>query len=100
MAGMGAPGGLVCATCHHGANFDPAGVPADPGWALAPAGMAWQGKTLEQMCAPDQGARPATAAGTWPRLIKHMAEDELVGWGLERWEQGRIPAPGTQHAVR
>jgi hypothetical protein len=92
--GMGAPGGLVCVTCHHGANFDPAGVPGNPKWALAPAEMAWQGKTLEQICVQIKdkdrnGGRDLAA------LITHMAEDELVGWA---WNPGagRLPAPGTQ----
>ena len=92
--GMGAPGGLVCTTCHHDTNFDPAGVPGNPKWALAPAEMAWQGKTLEQICVQikdkDRNGGKDLAA-----LIKHVAEDELVGWG---WNPGagRIPAPGTQ----
>ena len=55
-AGMGAPGGLVCTTCHHDANFDPAGVPGNPKWALAPAEMAWQGKTLGSDLRADQGS--------------------------------------------
>ena len=38
--GMGAPGGLVCSTCHHETNFDPAGVPGHPLWHLAPVEMA------------------------------------------------------------
>jgi len=48
--GMGAPGGLVCSTCHHETNFDPAGVPGNPKWSLAPVEMAWQGKTLGEIC--------------------------------------------------
>jgi hypothetical protein len=92
--GLGPPGGLACATCHHEANYDPAGVPGNPKWALAPAEMAWQGKTLGQICVQikdkDRNGGKDTAA-----LIKHMADDELVGWG---WDPGagRTPAPGTQ----
>lgn len=92
--GMGPPGGLVCTTCHHETNFDPAGVPGNPKWSLAPAEMAWQGKSLGQICEQlkdkDRNGGKDMAA-----LIKHMAEDELVGWG---WNpgQGRTPAPGTQ----
>ena len=47
--GHGAPG-LACATCHGKGNFDPAGIPGDGHWALAPASMAWEGKTLGQIC--------------------------------------------------
>jgi hypothetical protein len=93
-AGMGAAGGLACTTCHHETNFDPAGVPGNPKWSLAPAEMAWQGKTLGQICAQikdkERNGGKDTAA-----LVKHMSEDELVGWG---WNPGagRTPAPGTQ----
>ena len=48
--GMGPPGGLACNTCHHDANFDAASVPGHPQWHLAPAEMAWQGRTLGQIC--------------------------------------------------
>jgi hypothetical protein len=47
--GVGATSGLTCSTCHHEKNFDAAGVPGNPKWALAPAEMAWQGKTLGQI---------------------------------------------------
>jgi hypothetical protein len=93
-AGMGAPGGLNCTTCHHAENFDPAGVPGNPKWSLAPAEMAWQGKSLGQIC--EQIKDPARNGGKdMAALIDHMANDELVGWG---WNpgRGRTPAPGTQ----
>ena len=61
--GMGAPGGLVCTTCHHEANFDPAGVPGNPKWALAPAEMAWQGKTLGQICVQIKDKEPQRRQG-------------------------------------
>jgi hypothetical protein len=92
--GMGAPGGLVCSTCHHETNFDPAGVPGNPKWSLAPAEMAWQGKTLGEICVQvkDKGRNGGKDMAA---LVKHMAEDDLVGWG---WHPGggRTPAPGTQ----
>jgi len=93
-AGMGAPGGLACTTCHHEANFDAAGVPGNPKWQLAPIEMAWQGKSLGQICT--QIKEPKLNGGkTMAQLVHHMAEDELVGWG---WNPGagRTPAPGTQ----
>ena len=92
--GVGAAGGLVCSTCHHEANFDAANVPGNPKWALAPIEMAWQGKTLGQICEQikDKGRNGGKDMAA---LIHHMAEDELVGWG---WNPGgnRTPAPGTQ----
>lgn len=91
--GIGAPG-LHCPTCHHAKNFEPAGVPGNPKWMLAPAEMAWQGKTLGQICIQlkdkaRNGGRDMAA------LEEHMASDDLVGWG---WHPGgkRTPAPGTQ----
>jgi len=92
--GMGPPGGLACTTCHHEANYDPAGVPGNPKWALAPAEMAWQGKTLGQICVQIKD-KDRNGGKDMAALIKHMADDELVGWG---WAPGagRTPAPGTQ----
>jgi hypothetical protein len=91
--GHGAPG-LYCNTCHREANFDPAGVPGHPEWHIAPLSMAWQGKTLGQICTQVKdknrnGNRDMAA------LIHHMSEDSLVGWA---WHPGdnRPPAPGTQ----
>lgn len=92
-ADFGAPG-LYCNTCHHEANFDPARVPGDPMWHLAPLEMAWQGKSLGAIC---EQLKDRTRNGDrdLPALVKHMAEDHLVGWA---WNPGadRTPAPGTQ----
>ena len=91
--GHGAPG-LACATCHHATNFDPAGVPGHPEWHVAPVSMAWQGRSLGQICTqikdPKRNGGKDMAA-----LIHHMSEDTLVGWA---WSpgKGRAPAPGTQ----
>jgi hypothetical protein len=91
--GHGAPA-MACNTCHHGANYDPARVAGHPEWHLAPASMAWEGRTLGQIC--DQIKDPARNGGKdMAALLHHMAEDSLVGWG---WSPGagRTPAPGTQ----
>jgi hypothetical protein len=91
--GMGAPG-MRCFTCHGAANFDPGKVPGNPKWMLAPASMAWVGKSLSQICA--QIKDPARNGGrSMAQIVEHMAHDDLVGWG---WHPGagRTPAPGTQ----
>jgi hypothetical protein len=91
--GVGAPG-MACATCHGAANYDPARVPGHPEWHLAPASMAWEGRSLGAICA--QIKDPARNGGKdMAALLHHMAEDSLVGWG---WSPGagREPAPGTQ----
>jgi hypothetical protein len=85
---------MRCATCHHGANFQPAGVPGAPKWHVAPVEMAWQGKSLGQIC--EQIKDPArNGKRTLNQIHDHMAFDALVGWG---WHPGgtRTPAPGTQ----
>ena len=91
--GMGMPA-MRCFTCHGSANFDPGKVPGSPRWLLAPAEMAWVGKSLGQICA--QIKDPQRNGGkSMKDLIEHMAHDELVGWG---WHPGvgRTPVPGTQ----
>ena len=85
---------MRCATCHQAANFQPAGVPGAPKWHMAPVEMAWQGKSLAQIC--EQIKDPArNGKRTLAQLHDHMAHDALVGWG---WHPGgaRTPAPGTQ----
>jgi len=85
---------MRCTTCHQTANFAPAGVPGAPKWHVAPLQMAWQGKSLAQIC--EQIKDPArNGKRTLAQIHDHMAHDELVGWG---WHPGgeRTPAPGTQ----
>jgi hypothetical protein len=90
--GHGAPG-MACTTCHGGANFDPARVPGDPHWHLAPLSMAWEGKSVGYICNqlkdPGRNGNRDMAA-----ILKHAATDSLVKWG---WNPGpgRTPAPGT-----
>lgn len=91
--GNGAPG-MECSTCHHDANFDPAHVPGHPKWHLAPLSMAWEGKSLRQIC--EQIKDPARNGNMDLKAIAHhMSEDTLVGTA---WHPGggRTPAPGTQ----
>ena len=85
---------MRCSTCHQGANFDPAGMPGHEHWHLAPREMAWQGKTVGEICV--QIKDPARNGGrTLAQVHEHMATDSLVGWA---WAPGfgRTPAPGTQ----
>ena len=93
------PVGLPCSACHGPANVPTLGehiksIPGDPKWALAPAEMAWQGKSLGAICA--QIKDPSRNGGkSLAQIHHHMAEDHLVGWGWNPGE-GRKPAPGTQ----
>jgi hypothetical protein len=91
--GHGLPA-MRCSICHQQANFDAAGMPGNPLWQLAPREMAWEGKTLAEICA--QIKDPARNGNrSVDALIEHIGEDHLVGWA---WApgHGRQPAPGTQ----
>jgi len=87
---------MRCTTCHQAANFDPGRVPGSPKWHLAPASMAWQKRSLAEICA--QVKEPARNGGhSLAEIVEHMSRDPLVGWA---WNPGagREPAPGTQAA--
>jgi hypothetical protein len=91
--GFGLPA-MRCPICHQAANFEPGRVPGNPGWHLAPREMAWEGKTLGEICA--QIKDPARNGGrSLEALAEHIGSDHLVGWA---WAPGfgRRPAPGTQ----
>ncbi|HKB09760.1 MAG TPA: hypothetical protein VKD69_03860, partial [Vicinamibacterales bacterium] len=96
--GVGAPA-LPCRSCHEATNTATlaesiASIPGSPGWALAPASMAWQGKSVGEIC--QQIRDPARNGGRKvEELIEHIGKDTLVGWA---WKPGfgRSPAPGTQ----
>lgn len=85
---------MRCATCHQGSNFEAGAMPGHTHWHLAPLEMAWQDKSLAQICA--QIKDPARNGGrTLAQIHEHIATDTLVGWA---WAPGfgRAPAPGTQ----
>ncbi len=93
--------GLPCASCHTDKNFTLSvgaasyqSIPGHPRWALAPIEMAWQGKTIGEICR--QLKDPARNGGRDLALLhEHMAKDDLVAWGW-RPGAGRRPAPGSQ----
>jgi hypothetical protein len=85
---------MRCNTCHQKANFEPGRVPGHPEWHLAPLEMAWEGKTVGEIC--EQIKDPARNGGRKVEdLIDHIGKDTLVGWA---WKPGfgRSPVPGTQ----
>jgi hypothetical protein len=96
-AGVGAPGNQ-CVACHTQANYTLLerattyeSIPGHPRWGLASIEMAWEGKSVAQICA--QLKDPNRNGGR--DLHEHMAHDDLVAWG---WNpgSGRAPAPGSQ----
>jgi hypothetical protein len=85
---------MRCSTCHRNANFEPGRVPGHPEWHLAPREMAWEGKTLAEICM--QIKDPARNGNRKvEEIVTHIGTDTLVGWA---WAPGfgRAPAPGTQ----
>jgi hypothetical protein len=93
--------GIVrCTNCHQDQNNAVAGsggrlsIPGNAHWALAPTSMAWQGRTVGQICR--QIKDPArNGERDLAEIVHHMSEDSLVGWA---WNPGagRVSAPGTQ----
>lgn len=96
--GKGVPA-LPCKSCHGPANFATlaASIPSiagNPHWRLAPASMAWQGKSLGEICV--QTKDPKRNGGrSLAQIQRHMGTDDLVGWAWRPGE-GRSAAPGTQ----
>jgi hypothetical protein len=91
--GHGLPA-MRCSNCHQSANFEPGRMPGHPEWHLAPREMAWEGKSIAEICA--QIKDPKRNGGrSVQELVHHIGEDTLVGWA---WSPGygRRPAPGTQ----
>jgi hypothetical protein len=89
---------MRCTTCHQKNNYDPGRIPGHDPWFLAPFEMAWQGKTLAEICTqikdPDRNGGKSFAD-----LVHHIGDDSLVGWA---WNPGygRTPAPGTQKEAK
>jgi hypothetical protein len=96
--GVGVPG-LPCRACHGPSNVSTlaesiASIPGNPAWGLAPASMAWQGKSLREICLQIQD--PSRNGGRdLAKLREHMATDSAIAWAF-RPGDGRAPAPGTQ----
>jgi hypothetical protein len=90
----------TCQTCHTGHNFtlhekaSYRSIPGHPRWDLAPIEMAWQGKTVGDICRQLKD-KERNGGRDLALLQEHAASDDLVAWGWEPGE-GRDPAPGTQ----
>lgn len=86
--------GQRCTTCHFETNAPKLhGPPGAPHWHLAPAEMAWFGKSSAEICA--QIKDPERNGGrSLDEIASHVRDDALVAWG---WDPGpgREPAPGS-----
>ncbi len=89
--GFGAPG-MRCGTCHGEENFR--NMPGNPHWHLAPASMAWEGRSTGEICAQLKD-KERNGGKTLDEIATHMAEDSLVGYGWNPPEHLE-PAPGNQ----
>jgi len=76
----------LCVTCHTDRNFtlheeaSYRSIPGHPRWMAAPIEMAWEGKSVGEICRqikdPDRnGGRNLSL------LHEHLAHDDLVAWG-------------------
>ena len=88
---------MRCNSCHQDANFEPGRMPGHPEWHLAPREMAWEGKSLGEICAQIKD-RERNGGRSPEDLVHHISADTLVGWA---WAPGfgRQSAPGTQKAA-
>jgi hypothetical protein len=99
--GAGVPG-TPCSACHTSRNVDlfPGAVasyrsiPGHPRWQLARPEMAWEGKTIGDICRQLKD-RSRNGGRDLAQIHEHVAKDDLVAYG---WHPGtgRAPAPGTQ----
>jgi hypothetical protein len=87
-------------TCHTDRNFtlheraSYQSIPGHPRWMMAPIEMAWQGKSIGEICRQLKD-RDRNGGRDLALLHEHLAHDDLVAWG---WQPGagREPAPGSQ----
>lgn len=92
--------GAACSTCHSDRNVKIyaqasfQSIPGHPRWGLAPLSMAWQGKSLAEICIQIKD-KSRNGGRDLKLLQEHVAKDDLVAWAWNPGE-GREPAPGSQ----
>ena len=95
--------GTPCQACHMDRTVDLfpgavaryASIPGAPGWRLAPIEMAWQGKSIGEICRQLKD-KSRNGGRDLAMLHEHVAKDQdLVAYA---WNpgKGRDAAPGTQ----
>jgi hypothetical protein len=82
-------------TLHEAASYQ--SIPGHPRWSTAPSSMAWEGKSLGDICRQlkDTNRNGGRDLAT---LQEHVAKDDLVAWAWSPGE-GREPAPGSQETA-
>lgn len=92
-----------CSGCHTTRNTtlrDSASyqsIPGHPRWGFAPLSMAWQNKSVGDICRQLKDVK-LNGGRDLAALQEHIAKDDLVAWGWNPGE-GRQPAPGSQEAA-
>jgi hypothetical protein len=79
-------------TLHEAASYK--SIPGHIRWGVAPLSMAWQGKSLGEICRQLKDVN-RNGGRDLAMLQQHVATDDLVGWAWQPGD-GREPAPGTQ----
>ena len=92
-----------CSGCHTTKNTTLSDVasyksiPGHPRWGFAPLSMAWQNKSVGEICRQLKDVK-LNGGRDLAALQEHIAKDDLVAWGWNPGE-GRQPAPGSQEAA-
>jgi hypothetical protein len=79
-------------TLHEAASYQ--SIPGHPRWAVAPLSMAWENKSIGDICRQIKDVN-LNGGRDLAQLQDHIAADDLVGWAWNPGE-GREPAPGSQ----
>jgi hypothetical protein len=82
-------------TLHEAASYK--SIPGHPRWGVAPLSMAWERKSLGEICRQLKDVN-LNGGRDLALLQEHIAKDDLVAWGWNPGE-GREPAPGNQEAA-
>jgi hypothetical protein len=86
--------GTNCSACHHDENFAVSeattykSIPGHARWGLAPLSMAWQGKSIGDICRQVKDVK-LNGGRDLALLQEHIAKDDLVAWG---WNPGAVLA--------
>jgi hypothetical protein len=95
--------GTPCGECHTEQNVplreaaQYKSIPGHPRWGVAPLSMAWEGKSIGDICRQLKDTE-RNGGRDLALLQQHIATDDLVAWG---WNPGpgREPAPGSQESA-
>jgi hypothetical protein len=79
-------------TLHEAASYQ--SIPGQPRWGVAPLSMAWEGRSLGDICRQLKDVN-LNGGRDLALLQEHVAKDDLVAWAWNPGE-GREPAPGNQ----